>query len=56
MTPDRQDTIPQDIRELVETARPDQIRRLLADIMSGRIVLGDSPVPTHTPDTKGRLN
>jgi hypothetical protein len=55
MTPDRRD-IPDDLRETLEQARPDQIRRLLADLMSGHIVIGDMPQPTHTPDNGGRLN
>ena len=55
MTPDRHDPIPQDVRDMLDRAQPDQIRRLLADILSGHIRIGD-PRPTHTPATQGRLN
>jgi hypothetical protein len=56
MTPDRRDPIPEDVREALASARPDQIRRLLADILSGRMAIGDQPAPTHRPDCGGRLH
>jgi hypothetical protein len=55
MTPDRREPIPQDVRDILDAARPDQIRRLLADILSGQVRIGD-PRPTHAPANKGRLN
>jgi hypothetical protein len=51
MTPERRDPLPDDLRETLLSARPEQLRRLLTDILRVRL-----PEPTHQPDNGGRLN
>jgi hypothetical protein len=51
MTPERRDPLPEDLRETLESARPEQLRRLIADILMARPL-----EPTHLPDNGGRLN
>ena len=51
MTPERRDPLPDDLRETLLSARPEQLRRLLTDILTTR-----APEPTHLPENGGRLN
>lgn len=52
MMPERRETLlPDDLRDTLADARPEQLRRLLADILASR-----PPEPTHLPDNGGRLN
>lgn len=51
MTPERRDPLPDDLRETLFSARPEQLRRLLTDILTTR-----APEPTHLPENGGRLN
>jgi len=51
MTPERRDPLPDDLRETLLSARPEQLRRLLTDILTTR-----TPEPTHLPENGGRLN
>lgn len=51
MTPDRREPLPEDLRETLLSARPEQLRRLLSDILRA-----PAPAPTHLPENGGRLN
>jgi hypothetical protein len=51
MTPERRNPLPDDLRDTLDAASPDQLRRLLTDILMSR-----PPEPTHMPDNGGRLN